>query len=83
MLAIGLREQLGHPRDADGDAPRLVHRERLCLPCFGFVVPRVNIRERLPIGVPDDVTAGNGFGAPGRGKRCAPSAIAVQLRFVN
>jgi hypothetical protein len=51
----GLPERLRQSRDFDGDPSRLVFREHFRLPRFGFVVPGVDVRERLPIGVPDEL----------------------------
>jgi hypothetical protein len=39
---FSLPEQLGQPRDVDGDAPRLVSGEHLGLPCLRFVRSRVS-----------------------------------------
>jgi hypothetical protein len=50
----GLRQ----PRDVDGDPPRFVLRQHLGLQRFGFVVSGIDVRERLPVGVADDITAG-------------------------
>jgi hypothetical protein len=33
---------------------------------FSFVVAGVEVRQRLPVGVPDDVAARHGLGVPGR-----------------
>jgi hypothetical protein len=45
---------------------RLVLRQDLCLPGFGFVVAGVEVRQRLAVGVPDDIAAGHLVGAPWR-----------------
>jgi hypothetical protein len=66
LVVLAPRKQLGQPRDADGDPSRLVFRQHLRLPRFGFVFAGVEVRQRLPIGVPDDVSAGHPVGAPGR-----------------
>jgi hypothetical protein len=50
----------------DGDPPRLVVREHLRLPGFVGVVARVEVGERLPVGVPDDVAARHSVCSPGR-----------------
>jgi hypothetical protein len=65
-IAICLPKQLRQPRDVDGDASRLILREHLGLPRLVFVVAGLEVGERLPIGVPDDVAAGHLVGAPGR-----------------
>jgi hypothetical protein len=44
-------------RDVDGDTSRLVLRQDLRLPCLGIVVAGAEVRQRLPIGVPDDIAA--------------------------
>jgi hypothetical protein len=38
------------------------------LPGFGIVLSRIEVRERLPVGRPDDVAAGHLVSAPGRRK---------------
>jgi hypothetical protein len=65
-LQSALPEQLRQPCDVDGDAARLVLRENLRLSCFVFVVARVDVNERLAVGVADDVAAGYLVGVPGR-----------------
>jgi len=52
----------------NGDAARLVFREHLRLPRFVFIVARVDVNERLTVGVTDDIAAGNSVGTPGRGE---------------
>jgi hypothetical protein len=52
-IAIHLPKQPRQPRDVDGDPSRLVLREHLRLTRFGFVLSRVDVRERLPVGVPE------------------------------
>jgi hypothetical protein len=51
-------------------SPRLtsspVLREHLRLPGFVLVVAGIEVRERLPIGIPDDVAAGDLVGVPRR-----------------
>ena len=59
----------GEPRDIEGDASRLMGPEGLCLPCVGFVFARIEVCERLPIGVPDDIAAGQVVRRCGAGKR--------------
>jgi hypothetical protein len=44
------RGVLRQPRDVDGDPPRLVLREHLCLPRFGVVVARIEVSEGLSVG---------------------------------
>jgi hypothetical protein len=50
----------------DRDAPRLVDREHLRLPRFGFAVPRVEVRESLSVGVANNEAARRQVGVPGR-----------------
>jgi hypothetical protein len=57
-LALALAKQLRQPRDVDGDAPRLVLRQHLGLQRFGFTVSGIDVRERLPVGIADDIAAG-------------------------
>jgi hypothetical protein len=67
---IGLPEQFRQPRDVDGYPAGLVLLQHLCLPRFGLVVAGVDVGERLPVGVPDDVPlfASNPFDlVPGSG----------------
>jgi hypothetical protein len=47
-------------------SPRFVLREHLGLPRLGLVLSRVEVGERLPVGVADDIAAGDLVGAPGR-----------------
>jgi hypothetical protein len=67
-------EVLDRTYDADVTAGRgrhAVHRqacERVRLQRFGYVISRVDVRERLPVGVPDDVAAGHLDSAPGCGE---------------
>jgi hypothetical protein len=65
-VAIRFPEQLRRPRDVDGDPPRLVFRQHLRLPRLVLAVAGVEVRERLAVGVPDDVPARNLVDAPGR-----------------
>jgi hypothetical protein len=67
-VAICPPEQLRQPRNVDGDPSRLVLRQQLRLPRLVLVVAGVELRDRLPVGIPDDVTAENLVGAPARGK---------------
>jgi hypothetical protein len=66
-------QQFRQPRDVQRDPSRLVLCQHLCLPCFGFVLAAVEVRERLPVGVADDIAAGqlvgraNGSGSGGVG----------------
>jgi hypothetical protein len=62
---LALPKQLRQARDVDGDTSRLVLRQDLRLPCLGIVVAGVEVRQRLPIGVPDDIAAGYQAGVPG------------------
>jgi hypothetical protein len=48
------------------DPSNLVVREHLRLPSLIFVVARIEVRERLSVGVSHDVTARYLVGAPGR-----------------
>jgi hypothetical protein len=48
------------------DPPRLVLGQDLGLPSFGIVVAGVEVRQRLPVGVQDDIAAGHRIGVPGR-----------------
>jgi hypothetical protein len=50
----------------NGNPPRLVLREHLRLPRLGVIVARVEVGERLPVGVSDNIAAGHRGGAPGR-----------------
>jgi hypothetical protein len=50
---------------------------RFSLPRFGFVVAAVEIGERLPVGVSDDITARHWVGVLGRRKAAGCSAMAV------
>jgi hypothetical protein len=69
LVGFSFREQFRQPRDIHGDPSRLVFREHPRLSRLVLVLPRVNVRERLPVGVPDDIAAGHLVGAPGCGKR--------------
>jgi hypothetical protein len=51
-------QQLRQPCDIDGDASCLVLRQHLCLPRLVLVVAGVEVSQRLPVGVSDDVAAG-------------------------
>jgi hypothetical protein len=48
---ISPSQQLRQSHHVDGDAACLVFRENLRLPCFVFVVTRIDVRERLAVGV--------------------------------
>jgi hypothetical protein len=54
-LALALPEQLRQPRDVDGDAPPLVLGQHLGLQRFGFPFSGIDVRERLIVGVADDI----------------------------
>jgi hypothetical protein len=56
-LALGLSEQLRQPRDIDGDPPCFVFRQHLGLQRSGFAVSGIDVRDRLTVGVADDVAA--------------------------
>ena len=56
-MGLALPEQLRQPRDVDGDPPRFVGGEHLRLPRLGLVVSRIDVRDRLPVGVSHDVAA--------------------------
>jgi hypothetical protein len=58
-------KQLRQPRDVDGDPPGLVLRQDLGLQRLGFAVPGVDVRERLTVGVADDIAACDLVGALG------------------
>jgi hypothetical protein len=62
LIAIGFSKQLRQPRDVNGDPPRLVLRQDFGLPRLGIVVAGVEVRQRLPVGVADDLAAGLGVG---------------------
>jgi hypothetical protein len=59
-VVIRAAEHLRQPRDVDSDPSRLVLRQDLGLPRLVLIVSGVKVRERLPVGVADDVTAGDG-----------------------
>jgi hypothetical protein len=61
----GLCQQLQQSRDVASDPPRLIRREHLRLPRLGLVLARVDIGQRLPVGVMHDIAARYSFGAPG------------------
>jgi hypothetical protein len=42
-------KQLWQPREVDGDPARLVFREHFCLPGFGLVLARVEVRNCLAV----------------------------------
>jgi hypothetical protein len=69
--AVDLAEQLREPGDVHRDAARLVDRQSLRLHCLGFVRLAVDVSERLPSGVPDDIAAGY----PGRRTKEAGSGV--------
>jgi hypothetical protein len=50
-VAISLSQQLWQPRHVDGNPARLVFRENFRLPCFVFVVARIDVNKRLPVSV--------------------------------
>jgi hypothetical protein len=56
-VAIPLSQQLRQPRHVDGDPASLILRQHLGLQRIGFVVPGVDVDERLAVGVADDVPA--------------------------
>ena len=64
LIAICLPEELGSPGDVDGDPSRLVAGQNLRLPRLGFVLPAVDVRERLPVGVPRSSAAAMGSADP-------------------
>jgi hypothetical protein len=68
LLLPALRDQLGQSRDVGGNPPALVRREHLRLPRLGLVLAAVEIRDRLPVGVADDIAAGDLLSASGGGK---------------
>ena len=49
LLWLALPEQLRQPRGVDRDPPRLVERESLGLPSFGFAVAAAHVGQRLPL----------------------------------
>jgi hypothetical protein len=51
LVPIGLPKQLRQPRDVDGDPSRLILGQDLCLACLGIIVARVNVCDRLSVGV--------------------------------
>src|SRR5580658_10286198 len=51
----GLPERLKQPRDFDGDPSRLVLRQHLRPPRFGFAPSGVDVCERLPVGAVNPV----------------------------
>jgi hypothetical protein len=51
LVALALPEQLGQPRDVDGDAPRLVLRQHFRLQRLRLVLSRADVRKLLPVGV--------------------------------
>jgi hypothetical protein len=63
---VPLPKQLRQPRDVDGDPPRLILREHLRLQRLDLGLSRVDVGERLPVGVPDDIAAGNPVGGAGK-----------------
>jgi hypothetical protein len=75
LVALRLPQQLRQPRDVDRDAPRLVGGEHLRLPRFVFVLAAVEVGKNLPIGVADNVAAGDLVGMPGRGEAAGGSGI--------
>jgi hypothetical protein len=62
------RPALRQPRNVHSDPSCLVLCQDLGLPSLGIVVSAVEVRQRLPVGVADDVAAGHRGGVPGRGK---------------
>jgi hypothetical protein len=70
-------EQLRQPHDVDGYSSRLVLRQHLCLESFGYVVAGVDVRERLPVGIPDDKPPGSLSARQGAGKRRGGFAMAT------
>jgi hypothetical protein len=74
--AVDLAERLREPGDVHRDAARLVDRQSLRLHCLGFVRLAVDVSERLPSGVPDDIAAGY----PGRRTKEAGSGVRRSLR---
>jgi hypothetical protein len=69
LVRLSLPQQLGQPRDVDGGRARVVFRQYLRLPGFVLVFAGVDLRQRLPVGVPDDIAARHRIGAPRAGKR--------------
>ena len=66
---LALPKQIRQTCDIDGYSTKFVLGQHLRLQSFSRVVPRVQISQRLVVGVADDVPTGNGFGAPGGEKR--------------
>jgi hypothetical protein len=66
--SIGLAEQTGQAGYVYSNPASLVFGEHLGLHRLGFGLPGINVRERLPVGIADDVAAGHPVSAPGRRK---------------
>jgi hypothetical protein len=59
-------QQLRQPCDVDGDPSGLVFREHLRLPRLDLGGAAVDVGDRLPVGVADDIAARYLVGTPGR-----------------
>jgi hypothetical protein len=61
----GVQSRSGSPSNSGSRAILIAIRRAssfvstFCLPCFGIVVAAVEVRERLAVGVPDDIAAGH------------------------
>jgi hypothetical protein len=67
-------EQLRQPSNVGGNPSRLVLRQHLRSQRFGFVLSRADVRERLPVGVPDDMAAGHLVSTPWCGEAASSRA---------
>jgi hypothetical protein len=77
-VAVPLAQQLRQSRHVDGDPASFVFGKHLGLHCLGFAVSRVDVDERLAVGVMDDVAARYPVGAPGWREA---AAMALSARF--
>src|ERR1700674_3513377 len=71
------RQQRRQLRNVGRDPARLVLRQNLGLQSVGFVCPAVDVRKRLPVGITNDVPAGQLF------RRATARGAIQQLRMVR
>jgi hypothetical protein len=57
------------------DPPRLIRREFIEPPSFGFALTRIDVRERLIVGVAHDVTTVDFIGTPWRWEKTGRAAL--------
>ena len=80
---IPCAQELRRPGNVSGNPARLVFGEHLRLHRVGLGSAAVDVSEGLPIGIAHDMTAGQLFNAPRRGKAARRHGAAYSVRAVG